>query len=150
MKIQHGKLYLMALFMFFSCKQEKQEIIVEQAASKFCEYFYNLNYPAAKALATPSSANLFKLLASNVRQEHLDMLHAQTPAGVSVVASSIDSNGENALVICQISNAFTIDVITGKAQTAELLVDTLHLTKEDNKWLIRKDIQQQNGMQSRD
>ncbi len=150
MRIKHGTLCLITLFICFACQQKKQEIIVEQAASKFSEYFYNLNYPAAEALATPSSANLLKFLASNVRQQDLDLLHAQTPATVSILESSIDSNGEEAQVICQISNALVIDIIKSKAEITESLVDTLQLTKVGSKWLIKKDIQQQNGTQSHD
>ena len=51
---------------------------------------------------------------------------------------------------CQIKNAFVIHPIGGKMEYVSSLQDTLELVRVNNKWLIRKDIPQQNGKQSHD
>ena len=71
-------------------------------------------------------------------------------AKVSVISSEIDANLEEASVVCQIKNAFVIHPIGGKMEYVSSLQDTLELVRVNNKWLIRKDIPQQNGKQSHD
>ncbi len=79
---------------------------------------------------------------SNLRHEALQK--------VSVISSEIDANLEEASVVCQIKNAFVIHPIGGKMEYVSSLQDTLELVRVNNKWLIRKDIPQQNGKQSHD
>lgn len=67
-----------------------------------------------------------------------------------VISSEIDANSEEVSVICQIKNAFILHPIGGKMEYASSLQDTLELVRVNNKWLIRKDIPQQNGKQSHD
>lgn len=134
-----------------SCQQRtSQTQQIEQTAINFCEAFYNFNYPAAKELSTPSSLSYLSFLASNVRQVHLEELKSRGAANVSVISSKIDPNQERATVVCQIKNAFIINPMTGKMEQTSALQDTLELVKEYNKWLIRKDIPQQNGKQNRE
>ena len=66
------------------------------------------------------------------------------------VQKNEDANLEEASVVCQIKNAFVIHPIGGKMEYVSSLQDTLELVRVNNKWLIRKDIPQQNGKQSHD
>ena len=111
---------------------------------------YNFNYPVAKEWSTPSSQSYLSFLASNVGQPHLEQLKTRGAAKVSVISSEIDANLEEASVVCQIKNAFVIHPIGGKMEYVSSLQDTLELVRVNNKWLIRKDIPQQNGKQSHD
>jgi hypothetical protein len=107
---------------------------------------YNFNYPAAQAWSTPSSLSYLSFLASNVRQTHLDLLKTRGAAKVSVISSEIDANSEEATVVCQIKNTFVINPVEGKIE----YMSSLQFVRENNKWLVKKDIPQQNGKQSHD
>lgn len=139
------------LFASFSCQKQSPHTQVEEAAINFCESFYNLNYPVAKKWSTPSSLPYLSFLASNTTQTHLDEIRRQGAATVSIVASDeINPECEEATVICEIRNAYIIRPVGGKAERLSSLQDTLQLIKENKKWLVRKDIPQQNGKQNHD
>lgn len=138
------------LFTLSACQKENPQTIIEQTATNFCEAFYNFNYPVAKEWSTPSSLSYLSFLASNLRQEHLDRLRKQGPVKVSVLASTMEPDAENAIAICQIEDAYFINPVIGNAQHVSSLQDTLQLIKEDGKWLVRKDIPLQSGKQSHD
>lgn len=149
-----NKLYTLILallsFTCLSCQQQTPQTQIEQAAIDFCEAFYNFNYPVAQESSTPSSLSYLSFLATNVQQTHLDQLKSQGAAKVSIISSEIDANTERGTVVCQIRNAFVIHPISGKMRRATMLQDTLELIRKHDKWLIRKDIPLQNGMQNRD
>lgn len=123
---------------------------MEQTALDFCEAFYNFNYPAAIKWSTPSSQSYLSFLASNIQQIHLDQLKKQGSAEASIIKSEIDFNSEKATVVCLIKNALIIKPIEGNTEHITSLQDTLHLIKEDGKWLVRKDIPLQNGKRNHD
>ena len=143
-------IYSVLIFTCLSCQQQTPQTQIEQTAIDFCEAFYNFNYPAAQAWSTPSSLSYLSFLASNVRQTHLDLLKTRGAAKVSVISSEIDANSEEATVVCQIKNTFVINPVKGKIEFMSSLQDTLQFVRENNKWLVRKDIPQQNGKQSHD
>ena len=143
-------IYSALIFTCLSCQQQTPQTQIEQTAIDFCEAFYNFNYPVAKAWSTPSSLSYLSFLASNVRQTHLDQLKTRGAAKVSVILSKIDANSEEATVVCQIKNAFVINPVEGKMEYMNSLQDTLQLVRENNKWLIRKDIPQQNERRNHD
>ena len=143
-------IYSVLIFTCLSCQQQTPQTQIEQTAIDFCEAFYNFNYPGAKTWSTPSSLSYLSFLASNVRQTHLDQLKARGAAKVSVISSEIDANSEKATVVCQIKNTFVINPVEGKIEYMSSLQDTLQFVRENNKWLVRKDIPQQNGKQSHD
>ena len=147
----HTLIYSVLIFTCLSCQQQTPQTQIEQTAIDFCEAFYNFNYPVAEEWSTPSSLSYLSFLASNIQQNHLDQLKTQGAAKASIITSSeITPDSEMATVICQIKNAFIINPINGKAERFSSLQDTLQLIKEGNKWLVRKDIPQQNGKQSHD
>ena len=146
----HTLIYSVLIFTCLSCQQQTPPTHIEQTAIDFCEAFYNFNYPVAKEWSTPSSQSYLSFLASNVGQPHLEQLKTRGAAKVSVISSEIDANLEEASVVCQITNAFVIHPIGGKMEYVSSLQDTLELVRVNNKWLIRKDIPQQNGKQSHD
>ena len=143
-------IYSVLIFTCLSCQQQTPQTQIEQTAIDFCEAFYNFNYPGAKTWSTPSSLSYLSFLASNVPQTHLDQLKARGAAKVSVISSEIDANSEKATVVYQIKNTFVINPVEGKIEYMSSLQDTLQLVRENNKWLVRKDIPQQNGKQSHD
>ena len=138
----HTLIYSVLIFTCLSCQQQTPQTQIEQTAIDFCEAFYNFNYPVAKEWSTPSSQSYLSFLASNVGQPHLEQLKTRGAAKVSVISSEIDANLEE--------NAFVIHPIGGKMEYVSSLQDTLELVRVNNKWLIRKDIPQQNGKQSHD
>ena len=146
----HTLIYSVLIFTCLSCQQQTPQTQIEQTAIDFCEAFYNFNYPVAKEWSTPSSQSYLSFLASNVGQPHLEQLKTRGAAKVSVISSEIDANLEEASVVSQIKNAFVIHHIGGKMEYVSSLQDTLELVRVNNKWLIRKDIPQQNGKQSHD
>ena len=138
-------------FTCFSCQKQNPKTQLEEIAINFCESFYNFNYPVAEEWSTPSSLSYLSFLASNIQQNHLDQLKTQGAAKASIVISSeIDANSEKATVVYQIKNTFVINPVEGKIEYMSSLQDTLQLVRENNKWLVRKDIPQQNGKQSHD
>ena len=143
-------IYSVLIFTCLSCQQQTPQTQIEQTAIDFCEAFYNFNYPGAKTWSTPSSLSYLSFLASNVRQTHLDQLKTRGAAKVSVISSEVDANSEKATVVCQIKNTFVINPVEGKIEYTSSLQDTLQFVRENNKWLVRKDIPQQNGKQSHD
>ena len=150
MKKIHILILSVITFTCFSCQKQNPKTQLEEIAINFCESFYNFNYPVAKEWSTPSSQSYLSFLASNVGQPHLEQLKTRGAAKVSVISSEIDANLEEASVVCQIKNAFVIHPIGGKMEYVSSLQDTLELVRVNNKWLIRKDIPQQNGKQNHD
>lgn len=146
----HTLILSLLSFTCMSCQQQTPQTQIEQTAIDFCEAFYNFNYPVAKECSTPSSLSYLSFLASNIRQTHLDQLKAQGAAKVSVISSEIDANAERGTVVCQIKNASVIHPISGEMRRASVLLDTLQLIREHDKWLIRKDIPLRNGKQNHD
>lgn len=149
-----NKLYIIILssllFICLSCQQQTPKTQIEQTAIDFCEAFYNFNYPVAQELSTPSSLSYLSFLASNVRQVHLNQLKTQEAAKATVISSEIDANTERATVVCQIKNVLIINPVNGKTKQINTLQDTLELTREYDKWLIKKDIPLRNGKQNHD
>lgn len=142
---------LTATCICLSCRKRNPQTQPEQTAVNFCETFYNLNYPAAKEWSTPSFLPYLSFLASNISQAHLDQLKGQETATASVIASSeITPRSETATIICQINNALTVNPIDGEIKRISFLQDTLRLLKENDKWLVRKDIPQQNERRNHD
>ena len=139
-------IYSVLIFTCLSCQQQTPQTQIKQTTIDF----YNFNYPAAKAWSTPSSLSYLSFLASNVRQTYLDQLKTRGAAKVSVISSEIDANSEEATVVCQIKNTFVINPVEGKIEYMSSLQDTLQFVRENNKWLVKKDIPQQNGKQSHD
>ena len=143
-------IYSVLIFTCLSCQQQTPQTQIEQTTIDFCAAFDKFNDPAATAWSTPSSLSYRSLLASNVRQTYLDQLKTRGAAKVSVISSEIDANSEEATVVCQIKNTFVINPVEGKIEYMSSLQDTLQFVRENNKWLVRKDIPQQNGKQSHD
>ena len=147
-----NKLYIIILssllFICLSCQQQTPKTQIEQTAIDFCEAFYNFNYPVE--LSTPSSLSYLSFWASNVRQVHLNQLKTQGAAKATVISSEIDANTERATVVCQIKNVLIINPVNGKTKQINTLQDTLELTREYDKWLIKKDIPLRNGKQNHD
>lgn len=146
----HTLILSLLSFTCMSCQQQTPQTQIEQTAIDFCEAFYNFNYPVAQKCSTPSSLSYLSFLASNIRQTHLDQLKAQGAAKVSVISSEIDANAERGTVVCQIKNASVIHPISGEMRRTSVLLDTLQLIREHDKWLIRKDIPLRNGKQNHD
>lgn len=149
-----NKLYIIILssllFICLSCQQQTPKTQIEQTAIDFCEAFYNFNYPVAQELSTPSSLSYLSFWASNVRQVHLNQLKTQGAAKATVISSEIDANTERVTVVCQIKNVLIINPVNGKTKQINTLQDTLELTREYDKWLIKKDIPLRNGKQNHD
>lgn len=143
-------IYSVLIFTCLSCQQQTTQTQIEQTAIDFCEAFYNFNYSVAQTWSTPSSLPYLSFLASNVRQSHLDQLKTRGAAKVSVISSETDANSKEATVVCQINNTFVIHPVKGKIEYMSSLQDTLQLVRENHKWLVKKDIPQQNGKQSHD
>lgn len=143
-------LFSIVLFACFSCQQHTSENQPEETASNFSKAFYNFNYPEAKKWATPSSLPHLTFLASNIQQIHLDHLKAQGGASVTILTSQVDSDAQVATVVCEVKNCLMITPINGKMKKITAMQDTLRLIKEDGKWLVRKDIPQQNEKQNHD
>lgn len=139
-----------ALSTLCSCRKETPQTRIEQSAIKFCEAFYNFNYPVAKDFATPSSLSYLSFLASNVKPSHLLQLKQYEAATISVITSNINSDSRTGIVVCQINNGFILNPFIGELKQVVILQDTLHLIKKDNIWLVRKDIPLQNGKQNHD
>ena len=134
----------------FSCQEQRSQNNLENTALSFSKAFYNLDYPEAKEWATPSSLSYLSFLASNVQQMHLDELKAQGIAEVAILTSQTEEGSLEATVICEIKNVLKINPINGNTEKVTSLLDTLQLTKEDGKWLVRKGIPQQSEKQNRD
>lgn len=143
-------IFTILLFVCSSCQQHASENQPEETASNFSKAFYNFNYPEAKKWSTSSSLPYLTFLASNTQQTHLDYLKVQGGANVTVLTSLVDSDAQAAIVVCEIKNSLRITPINGKAEKITAIQDTLQLVKEDGKWLVRKDIPQQNEKQNHD
>ena len=151
MKKIHILILSVITFTCFSCQKQNPKTQLEEIAINFCESFYNFNYPVAEEWSTPSSLSYLSFLASNIQQNHLDQLKTQGAAKASIITSSeITPDSEMATVVCQIKNTFVINPVEGKIEYMSSLQDTLQFVRENNKWLVRKDIPQQNGKQSHD
>lgn len=146
----HIHLFSFLLFACISCQKQTPQTQIEKIAIDFCEAFYNFNYAVAQEWTTFSSLSYLSFLASNIRQAHLDQLKTRGTAKVSIISSEIEADSEEATVICEIKNTFIINPINGEMKYISSLQDTLRLIRENNKWLIRKDIPQQNERQNRD
>lgn len=147
------KLRILSLFIILGLSACQKPVPPHEAvvnATSFCEAFYDLDYIAARDLATASSLPYLSFIATNTAQKHVDAVKARGPVVVSVADSQINEEEGIATLICSIKNSLHIDYFSGASFIIPEKQDTLYLIKEAGRWLVRMDNPLQSGTQSRD
>lgn len=147
------KLRILPLFIILGLSACQKPVPPHEAvvnATSFCEAFYDLDYVAARNLATASSLPFLSFIATNTAQKHVDAVKARGPVAVSVTDAQINEEGGNATLVCAVKNSLHIDYFSGTSYIIPEKQDTLRLIKEAGRWLVRMDNPLQSGMQNRD
>ena len=139
--------YLSVLISLTACQDAPPPHEATVNAVSFCEAVYDLDYMAAKDMATAAS---FSFIATNTTQQHVDKVKARGPVAVSVVDTQVNEEKGDATVICSVKNSLSINFFNGASVIVPEKQDTLHLIKESERWLVKMDNPLRNGMQSPD
>lgn len=147
------KISILSLFILIGLAACQKPVPPHEAlvnATSFCEALYDLDYVAAKHLATASSLPYISFMATNTAQKHVDEVKVRGPVAVEIVDSQIDEHAGSATLICSVKNSMHIDFFSGASSIIPVKQDTLCLTKEKGRWLVRMDNPLQSGTQNRD
>ena len=128
--------YLSVFISLTACQDTPPPHEATVNAVSFCEAVYDLDYMAAKDMATAASFPYISFIATNTTQQHVDKVKARGPVAVSVVGS--------------VKNSLSINFFNGASVIVPEKQDTLHLIKESERWLVKMDNPLRNGMQSPD
>lgn len=142
--------YLFVLIGLAACQNQTPPHAAVTNALSFCEAFYDLDYVAAKDMATASSFPYISFIATNTTQKHVDKVKAKGPVTVSVVNAQINEEKGEATVVCTVKNSLKIDFFDGTSTVIPEKQDTLRLIKTGELWLVKMDNPLQSGMQNHD
>lgn len=147
------KISILSLFILIALAACQKPVPPHEAvvnATSFCEALYDLDYMTAKHLSAASSLPYISFIATNTAQKHVDEVKARGPVAVDIVDAQIDEHAGSAVVICSVKNSLRIDYYSGASSIIPVKQDTLCLTKEKGRWLVRMDNPLQSGTQNRD
>lgn len=147
------KFWILSFFVLISlnaCQNKKPTHAAIVSALSYCEAFYDLDYVAAKELATAASFSYISFIATNTTQKHVNKVKARGPVTVSVVNAQINEEEGEATVVCTVKNSLKINFFDATSVIIPEKQDTLHLVKEGELWLVKMDNPLQSEMQNRD
>lgn len=133
-----------------ACQKQVPQSEVVRNAIAFCETFYDLDYAATKELVVPASLPYLSYMATNTTQELIDKVNAKGPVVVTVISEQMNPEEGHATVICSVKNYLKADFFNGTSAILPEKQDTIHLVKEDERWLVKMDNPLQSGMQNHD
>ncbi len=142
--------YLSVFISLTACQDTPPPHEATVKAVSFCEAVYDLDYMAAKDMATAASFPYISFIATNTTQQHVDKVKARGPVAVSVVDTQVNEEKGDATVVCSVKNSLSINFFNGASVIVPEKQDTLHLIKEGERWLVKMDNPLRNGMQSPD
>lgn len=140
MKKPTSVLFLFLLLILGSCEQTPEETVARVAQS-FAEAYYNLEYEKAVVLATPESASPIIFRASNVTEEHINLLRIHGKAKVTVLDTALGEYGITARVKCKVENYIHPDFLLETTNVIAEQEEVYTLIKTDSGWLV--DLKQQ-------
>ena len=135
--------YLSVFISLTACQDTPPPHEATVNAVSFCEAVYDLDYMAAKDMATAASFPYISFIATN-------KVKARGPVAVSVVDTQVNEEKGDATVVCSVKNSLSINFFNGASVIVPEKQDTLHLIKESERWLVKMDNPLRNGMQSPD
>jgi hypothetical protein len=129
-------LFLLLFILFFvACSQTPQRQ-AEKAAVSFSKAMYSLNLDEAKKYCTPDASKILSFIASNVKEEDLNILKDAKDLEVSVIESTMDPGDSTATVNLKISNYIQLNMMSGKSSIEKEKEEKVDLVKVNNKWLV--------------
>jgi hypothetical protein len=131
-----NKLFLLLLAtLMVACSQTPQNQ-AEKAAVNFSKAMYSLKFDEAKKYCTPDAYKILSFVASNVKQEDLDLLKKSGDVDVSVIESTMDQGDSTATVNLKISNYIQLNMMSGKSIIEKEKDEKVYLVKVKDKWLV--------------
>lgn len=101
-------------------------------------------------MVVPASLPYLSYMATNTTQELIDKVNAKGPVVVTVISEQMNPEEGHATVICSVKNYLKADFFNGTSAILPEKQDTIHLVKEDERWLVKMDNPLQSGMQNHD
>lgn len=108
----------------------------EKTAVDFSKAIYTLKLDEAKKYCTPNGAKLIEFIASNLKEEDIDVLKDAGDVKISVIGSTVDPGDSTATVNLKISNYLQINLMGGKSTIEKEKEEKVDLVKVGDKWLV--------------
>lgn len=152
------KNYLMILFYAFtvlvsSCSraaEEKEKDEIKSTAGSFAENYFNFKLSDSRKFCTEESAVWLSFLASNIRQEDVDILRAQEEGATCKALSINIVNDTTATADYRICNFMRINTLGKAGKMTEQADYTITLVKRHGKWSVKMEGPLQSERRSRD
>lgn len=129
---------LVAALCLASACSLKDDAAVETCAKSFGQNYFNLRLQQASGLCTDRSYKWIEFYASNISQDDVDVLNAQTDSALCDI-DDIDINGDSALVKMTVRNFLLCDSIGRPGRMCKQGKCRLTLRKEGETWKVDLD-----------
>lgn len=129
---------LVAALCLASACSLKDDAVVESCAKSFGQNYFNLRLKQASGLCTDRSYKWIEFYASNISQDDVDVLNAQTDSALCDI-DDIDINGDSARVKMTVRNFLLCDSIGRPGRMCKQGKCRLTLRKEGETWKVDLD-----------
>lgn len=129
---------LVAALCLASACSLKDDAVVESCAKSFGQNYFNLRLQQASGLCTDRSYKWIEFYASNISQDDVDVLNAQTDSALCDI-DDIDINGDSARVKMTVRNFLLCDSIGRPGRMCKQGKCRLTLRKERETWKVDLD-----------
>ncbi len=133
-KVNDISLLLLVCFLM-ACNSIPQQK-AEDTAVDFSKAMYNLQFEDAKTMCTPNTSAILSFIASNLKEENIEMLKKAGEAKISVIESTLNPGDSTATVTLKVSNYLQLNMMSGKSTIEKEKEETIDLVKVNDKWLV--------------
>ena len=122
---------------------------VKEQAQEFAEAYFNYDFITACRFATSESEKWLRYAASNVTQEDVDLINANSERASAEVTACHRQNDSIAHVMVMVHHAMLKDSIGHPVYVADEIEFALTLVRRDGNYLVRMEGLPRNEKQSR-
>lgn len=136
-KIKRGLVYMFSFLLLLSCGKTKEEQ-VEETVEAFSNTYFNWQFHRSIAYCTPDSKRWLNYMASQVKQDDVDLLRAQEEsAEVKITHVNILDGDSVAKVEVTVRNYLRMDTIGTKGRIEEENRFIIFAKSVGNQWKVR-------------
>lgn len=130
--------------------ESEDEESITSVTDSFATHYFNFRLKEAMPFCTPESEKWIRYTASNIFQEDIDILKAQTEMATHETDGITYVNDTAASVKCHVYNALKTDTIGRPGHISGHEIYNLNIVKRNGKWMVKMEGPLQSEKQSRD
>lgn len=144
---------IVSMLSLTSCNKNNEDQALEEitgTVDEFAEYYFNFDLNGTIKTCTPESKKWLSFLASNIRQEDIDILKAQKEGSWHETGDIIFTSDSTVNVECKVFNFLKIDTLGRAGSMTEHATYKIPLVKRNGKWKVKMEAPLQSEKRSHD